>query len=74
VGTSFASLPYDNTVPGNTSEFRISPQSTRLAIRADADLASSKVAGYFEMAFAGSPNPGNVAVTSSSYSFRIRQA
>jgi hypothetical protein len=73
VGTSFASLPFDNTVPGNTSEFRLSAQSTRLALRADADLKSSKVAGYFEMDFGGAV-PGNVAVTSTSYGFRIRQA
>ena len=73
VGTSFGSLPFDNTVPGNTSEFRLSPQSTRLALRADADLKLSKVAGYFEMDFGGTV-PGNVAVSSSSYGFRIRQA
>ena len=73
VGTSFSSIPFDNTVPGNTSEFRLSSQSTRLALRADADLKSSKVAGYFEMDFGGVV-PGNVAVTSTSYGFRIRQA
>jgi hypothetical protein len=73
VGTSFASLPFDNTLPGNTSEFRLSAQSTRLALRADADLKSSKAAGYFEMDFGGAV-PGNVAVTSSSYGFRIRHA
>ena len=73
VGTSFGDIPYSNTAPGNISEFRLSSQSTRLAIRADADLASSKVAGYFEMDFSGQV-PGDVAVTSSSYGFRIRQA
>jgi hypothetical protein len=73
VGTSFANLPFNNTVPGNTSEFRLSAQSTRLAVRADADLKSSKAAGYFEMDFGGTV-PGNVAVSSSSYGFRIRQA
>src|SRR5271165_3851789 len=74
VGTSFANIPFDSTVPGNTSEFRISPQSTRLALRADVDLNTSKAAGYFEMDFGGSPNSGTIAVTSSSYTFRIRQA
>jgi len=74
VGTSFASLPFGNAWQGNTSEFRISPQSTRLALRADLSVGDTKAAGYFEMDFGGSPNPGNVAVTSSSYSFRLRQA
>src|SRR3974390_277085 len=73
VGTSFTSIPFDNGAPGNTSEFRLSPQSTRLAIRVDADLQKSRAAGYFEMDFGGTV-PGNVAVTSSSYGFRIRQA
>ena len=74
VGTSFANLPFNNTVPGTTSEFRVSPQSTRLALRVDADLKSSNAAGYFEMDFGGLPNAGNIAVTGSSYTFRIRQA
>ncbi len=73
VGTSFTSLPFSNTVPGNTSEFRLSTQSTRLALRLDADLQNSKMAGYFEMDFHG-VDPGNVAVNSSSYGFRLRQA
>ena len=73
VGTSFTSLPFSSTVPGNTSEFRLSTQSTRLAIRVDADLKTSKAAGYFEMDFGGTV-PGNVAVSSTSYGFRIRQA
>jgi hypothetical protein len=73
VGTSFTSIPFSNTVPGNTSEFRLSTQSTRLAIRVDADLQNSKAAGYFEMDFGGTV-PGNVAVSSTSYGFRIRQA
>src|SRR5271166_1346329 len=73
VGTSFGGIPFSNTVAGNTSEFRLSAQSTRLAVRADADLKNSKVAGYFEMDFGGQV-PGNVAVSSTSYGFRIRQA
>jgi hypothetical protein len=74
VGTNFANLPFNDTVPGTTSEFRVSPQSARLALRVDADLESNNAAGYFEMDFGGVPNAGNIAVTGSSYSFRIRQA
>lgn len=74
VATSFGSLPFDNTVAGNTSEFRFSAQNTRLALRADADLKSSKVAGYFEMDFLGQV-PGNVAAAGpSNYGLRMRQA
>jgi hypothetical protein len=74
VGTNFSGVPFDNTVNGTTSEFRISPQSTRLALRLDADLKLSYAAGYFEMDFGGAPVAGNIAVTASSYPFRIRQA
>jgi hypothetical protein len=73
VGTSFGSIPFSNTANGNASEYRLSAQSTRLALRADAALRNSKVAGYFEMDFGGTV-PGNVAVSSTSYGFRIRQA
>jgi hypothetical protein len=73
VGTNFTGIPFSDTVPGNASEFRLSTQSTRLAIRVDADLQSSKAVGYFEMDFGGVV-PGNVAVSSTSYGFRIRQA
>ena len=73
VGTSFGSIPFSNTAAGNATEFRLSAQSSRLALRADAELKNSKVAGYFEMDFGGTV-PGNVEVTSTSYGFRIRQA
>lgn len=73
VATNFNNIPFDSTVPGTTSEFRLSPQNTRLALRVDADLKSSQVAGYFEMDFVGAPVGGNL-VTQSGYPFRIRQA
>jgi len=74
VATSFGSLPFDNTVAGNTSEFRFSAQNTRLAMRVDADLKSSKVAGYFEMDFLGQV-PGDVAAASpGNYGLRMRHA
>jgi hypothetical protein len=73
VATNFNNIPYSNTVAGTTSEFRFSPQSTRLALRVDADLKSSSAAGYFEMDFVGAPVGGNL-VTQSGYPFRIRQA
>jgi hypothetical protein len=73
VATNFNNVPFDDTVAGTTSEYRLSPQTTRLAIRVDADLKSSDVAGYFEMDFVGAPVGGNL-VTQSGYPFRIRQA
>ena len=77
-GTSFASIPYEDTVQGNVSETRLSAQSSRISIRVDADFPEPEVrfrrlSGYFEMDFNGSA-PGAVAVTSGSVGFRLRQA
>ena len=74
-GTSFASIPYEDTVTGNVSEARLTAQASRLSIRVNAAPAPdrSTLAGYFEMDFAGGV-PGNVAVTSNSAEFRLRHA
>jgi hypothetical protein len=80
VGTSFASIPYADTVRGNVSEARLSAQASRLSIRVDADFPPGpdgprfrRLSGYFEMDFAGS-TPGNIAVTTSGAGFRLRLA
>jgi hypothetical protein len=77
-GTSFASIPYEDTVQGNVSEARLSAQSSRISIRVDADFPEPdtrfrRLSGYFEMDFSGT-TPGTVAVTSTSVGFRLRQA
>jgi hypothetical protein len=86
-GTSFASIPYADTAQGNVSEFRLSSQASRITIRADADFPAGvenediknrrprfkRLSGYFEMDFNGT-TPGTVAVTSSSFGFRLRHA
>jgi hypothetical protein len=77
-GTSFASIPYRDTVQGNVSETRLSAQSSRISLRVDAefpepDTRFRRLAGYFEMDFNGS-TPGTVAVSSTSVGFRLRQA
>jgi hypothetical protein len=76
-GTSFASIPYADTVQGNVSETRLSAQSSRISLRVDADFPDPgtrfrKLSGYFEMDFGGT-TPGTAAVTSTSVGFRLRQ-
>jgi len=76
-GTSFASIPYEDTVQGNVSEARLSVQSSRLSLRVDAEFPEPetrfrRLSGYFEMDFGGTV-PGTVAVTSSSVGLRLRQ-
>ena len=77
VGTSFASIPYEDTIRGNVSETRLSAQASRLSLRVDADFPQDarfrRLSGYFEMDFAGS-TPGNIAVTTAGAGLRLRLA
>ncbi len=77
VGTSFASIPYEDKVQGHVSETRLSAQASRISLRVDAEFPEPetrfrKLSGYFEMDFSGT-TPGAVAVTSTSVGFRLRQ-
>jgi hypothetical protein len=74
-GTAFATTPYADQVQGNVSEARLTAETSRLSLRVDAEFPenSRRLSGYFEMDFSGNA-PGNVAVTSSSYTFRLRHA
>jgi hypothetical protein len=77
-GTSFASIPYENTLQGNVSETRLTAQASRITLRVDADFPEDrprfrKLAGYFEMDFNGAVS-GTIAVTSTSAGFRLRHA
>ena len=77
-GTSFASIPYTDTLQGNVSESRLTAQASRITLRVDADFPEDrprfrKLAGYFEMDFNGAVS-GTIAVTSTSAGFRLRHA
>ncbi len=77
IGTNFGSIPYRTAanVAGNLSEFRFSPQNSRLGMRVDAQVKGARVLAYWESDFqggVGSPPVGNIAVSSNSYPFRLR--
>jgi hypothetical protein len=77
IGTNFGSFPYRTAtdVPGNLSEFRMSPQNSRLGMRIDAMVKGAKVLAYWESDFlggTGNPPVGNISVTSNSYPLRLR--
>ncbi len=73
IGTNFAAIPYSNTPEGNASEFRLSSQRTRVAVRVDTKLGPDPLSAYLEADFRGTTS-GTVDVTSSSFGFRVRQA
>jgi hypothetical protein len=72
-GTSFQSVPYDNTPTGNITEIRTTTQTSRLALRIDVPFQRDRLAGYVEADFSGA-TPGNALISSSSYGFRVRHA
>jgi hypothetical protein len=77
IGANLGSIHYRTTsnVAGNLSEFRMSPQNSRLGTRVDAMVNGAKVLGYWEWDFlggTGNPPAGNISVSSNSYPFRLR--
>ncbi len=71
IGTNFGSIPYSNTVQGNLTETRFSPQNSRIGARVDASVKGAHVIGYWESDFLGAV-PSNAPVSSNSYGFRLR--
>ncbi|HEY6945119.1 MAG TPA: hypothetical protein VI431_08250 [Candidatus Acidoferrum sp.] len=73
IGTSFAGIPYNNTVPAaRLTELRFSPQNSRVFLKVEAPVSeSTNVTGYVEGDFLGF-QPPNVFQSSNSDSFRLR--
>lgn len=71
LGTSFQTIPYNNTVQGGQSEVRLSAQSSRIGMRVDQTLGAMKAYGYLEADFNGYL-PGNGYVSTNPNSLRMR--
>jgi len=71
IGTNFASIKYGNTFNTHLSELRESMQNSRIGFRVDVMAKGAHVMGYMESDYLGN-NPGNVAVSSNSNTFRSR--
>lgn len=73
IGTSFGSIPYNNTLPqGALSETRFSAQNSRISLKVDAPVSeSTSVTGYVEADFLGY-QPPNADQTSNSNTLRMR--
>lgn len=71
LGTSFATIPYSNTVLGGLSETRFTAQGSRLSLRADETFGPVRVFGYAEGDFNGYLPP-NGYVSTNSDSLRLR--
>jgi hypothetical protein len=75
LGTNFASIPFNTTVPqSQLTEFRVTSQASRLSLKVDAKVNdSTSVTGYVESDFNGYLPP-NAEQSTNSDTFRLRLA
>jgi len=72
IGSSFAKIPFNNTVAGHTAEERFTARQSRLSLLAEGDISPDmKAAFYSEFDFLAGPQTGN-SNESNSFSPRIR--
>jgi|SRR5450432_695512 hypothetical protein len=71
IGSNFSSAPF-NVAAGKLSEFRFSPQNSRLGFRADGDWKGSHFSVYNEFDFLGTSGTSNLGVTNGAFVPRIR--
>ncbi|MBO0799986.1 MAG: hypothetical protein J2P31_14290, partial [Blastocatellia bacterium] len=71
IGTNFGNIPFNNTMQGHLTETRLSAQNSRFGVRVDTKVKNASILGYLESDFLGFV-PTNAAVSSNSYSFRLR--
>lgn len=71
IGTSFGSIPFSGTAPGQLSELRFSAQNSRVTLMATSQVKGFDVKGYTEADFLGNA-PANLAVSSNSNTLRMR--
>jgi hypothetical protein len=72
IGTNFGSIPYNNTTNAKNSEFRFSPQNSRLGFRVDGDWLGTHFIGYNEFDFLGTSGATNIGVTNGAFVPRLR--
>ncbi len=72
LGTNFGSVPYNNTVAAKNSEFRFTPQNSRLGVRVDGDWKGTHFIGYNEFDFLGTSGGNNLGVTNGAFVPRLR--
>jgi uncharacterized spore protein YtfJ/uncharacterized coiled-coil protein SlyX len=72
MGSNFGSIPYNNTVNGNLSEFRFSPQNSRIGFRFDGDWKGTHFIGYNEFDFNGTSGSNGIAVSNGAFVPRLR--
>ena len=72
LGSNFGSVPYNNATAGKLSEFRFTPQNSRLGFRADGDWKGTHFIAYNEFDFLGTSASNGIGVTNGAFVPRLR--
>jgi hypothetical protein len=72
LGSNFGSIPYNNATTAKLSEFRFSPQNSRIGFRVDGSWKGAHFIGYNEFDFLGTSGGNNLSVTNGAFVPRIR--
>ena len=72
MGSNFGSIPYNNTVNGNLSEFHFSTQNSRIGFRVDGNWKGAHFIGYNEFDFNGTSGATNLATSNGAIVPRLR--
>lgn len=72
IGANFGSIPYNNAAAAHLSEFRISPQNSRIGFRVDGDWKGAHFIGYNEMDFLGTSGANNLGISNGAFVPRLR--
>ena len=72
IGSNFGSIPFNNTQQAKLTEFRFSPQNSRLGFRIDGDWKGTHFIGYNEFDFLGQSGSTALGVTNGAFVPRIR--
>jgi hypothetical protein len=72
MGSNFGSIPFNNAVNGNLSEYHFSLQNSRLGFRLDGDWKGTHFIGYNEFDFNGTGGATNYAVSNGAIVPRLR--
>jgi hypothetical protein len=72
LGSSFGSVPYNNVAAGKLSEFRFTPQNSRIGFRADGNWKGAHFIAYNEFDFLGTSASNGIGVTNGAFVPRLR--
>jgi hypothetical protein len=72
MGSNYGSVPFNNVVNGNLSEYRFTPQNSRIGFRIDGDWKGTHFIGYNEFDFNGTSGSSAITVTNGAFVPRLR--